>query len=195
MRGMGGIGGPGFPQPDVPGKFSRGVDLSIVKHKRLYGHKWIMVANFAVDSKSMQELATVQDKARVAAANGTEMEPTTTNIPMDNSVLLGYDGPGCAKCGLDWKHESGYGSLCSVSDEEPAFVVTPPPNSETIMQQIRERDQMLAADPGLMSIEEATEIAEAEEAHEAGLTEVDPLELDDDEIEPETHVANLDGDG
>lgn len=117
------IGGPGYPRPVLPPgngenqsnqiQWSRGVDLSALKHKKTHKHCWIVVANFMVTDEEM--VATAEKWYIAKNANDGSF---TAQILFRGETLFATDGPGCLKCGVHWQSDEGYGKLCPVGDDE-----------------------------------------------------------------------------
>jgi len=138
------IGGAGFPHPETPEvvdrrvrsaggvDLSRGIDLSVVRDKRLHQHRWILVGNYIVDEKGMAVLAETVLAAEARRAADPDAPIEQMQIPYGPDTMVGMEGPGCAKCGIVWHDKvKGYGKLCDVSDKDydPTGVVTPPPGA------------------------------------------------------------------
>lgn len=192
---LAGLGGPGFPRPDIPlgtpdlpAGMARGVDLAKIRDKHKHQHRWILVANFTVADKFMAQCAQARDKMKTARARGED--PTEVEAPgvqLDQADLISIDGPGCAKCGLHWEHEKGYGQLCEMSDDDfdPKETITPVAGNDLIAAQMAahakarqaEQDKTVeqqmagevpdsVAPGGVMSFDEAMAQSDLDEARE-----------------------------
>lgn len=102
----------------------RGVDLNVIANKQKHQHRFILVANFFVDTKVLASMAeaklayqAARAKAEEAGIDPGEVTQPDVQLPMTKDTLLGVDGPGCLKCGIHWESEDGWGALCPVSDD------------------------------------------------------------------------------
>lgn len=135
--GGGGIGGAGFPTPPLPPgqhplgvtgpkiDMKRGIDLAVLRDKSKHQHRWIMTANFRVDDAVIAKMAEARLAFAQSVDTGKEYLGGPINIPMGQETLIGTDGPGCAKCGIFWESEDGWGKMCPVSDEKFAEAGAP----------------------------------------------------------------------
>ncbi len=134
---MSSIGGAGWPAPPLPPghkpgmdmgakvNMSRGVDLQAIKDRHLYRHRWVMVANFVIEDKTVAKMAEVKLAADNARARGEDPDQPQIALNMSPDNMIGVDGPGCVKCGVAWNGIDGHGKLCSVSDDAYAHAGNP----------------------------------------------------------------------
>src|SRR5205814_2102729 len=97
------------------------VDLSAYRDKSKHQHRWIIVARYDVDVKTMSKMAERRLQARALLNKGVAVEDVEKTVPAVEIPLsqpIGMDGPGCAKCSIHWAANEGWGELCPVSDEE-----------------------------------------------------------------------------
>jgi hypothetical protein len=109
----------------LPPEMARGVDLAMVRDRRLHQHHWVTLARYAIDDEQAKFVMEQIDRANGAAARAAAAgEPPSgdirIDIPLAPSHQMGLEGPGCMKCGVHIANPvEGYGKLCKVADPRP----------------------------------------------------------------------------